>query len=96
MPPSRIAELASLIQSNTAKVDAHFHDHHLPLPSFDEDGPVDFQIQSQDIQDARAMAMEASLELHDLLLGPSMCLRPVVCLLKSYQIPMADAVNPTS
>ncbi|KAL9038992.1 MAG: hypothetical protein Q9214_005058 [Letrouitia sp. 1 TL-2023] len=85
MPPSRIAELASLIQSNTAKVDAHFHDHHLPLPSFDEVGPVDFQIQSQEIQDARALAMEASLELYDLLLGPSMCLRPV-CIYK-YNIP---------
>lgn len=55
MPPSRIVELASLIQSNTAKVDVYFGDHHLPQPSFNEEGPVDFQIQSQDVQDARAL-----------------------------------------
>lgn len=40
--------------------------------------------------------MEASLELYDLLLGPSMCIRPVLCLLKNHQIRMADSVNSTS
>ena len=30
--------------------------------------------------------MEASLELHDLLLGPSMCLRPAVCLSHCFHI----------
>ena len=78
MPSSRIIELATLVQTNTAKVDSYLREHNLPFPSFDEDGPVDFRIESDDIQNARTAAMEASLELHDLLLGPSMCLRPVV------------------
>ncbi len=78
MPSSRIAELAALVQSNTDKVDRYLREHHLPSPSFDEDGPVDFGIESKEIQDARTVAMDASMELHELLLGPSLCLRPVV------------------
>ena len=84
MSSSRITELATLVQINTAKVDGYLREHNLPFPSFDEDGPVDFKLQSEEIQDARTAAMEASLELHDLLLGPSMCLRPVVCDLGDY------------
>ncbi len=38
-------------------------------------GPVDFDIESEEIQDARTTAMEVSLELHDLLLGPWMASR---------------------
>ena len=79
MSSSRITELAALVQANTAKVDGCLRERHLPFPSFDEDGPVDFKIESKEIEKARTAAMEASLELHDLLLGPSMCLRPVVC-----------------
>ena len=79
MSSSRITELAALVQANTAKVDSYLRERGLPLPSFDVDGPVDFKIESDEIQEARTAAMEASLELHDLLLGPSMCLRPVVC-----------------
>ena len=78
MSSSRITELATLVQINTAKVDNYLREHHLPFPSFNEDGPVEFRIESDDIENARTAAMEASLELHDLLLGPSMCLRPVV------------------
>ena len=84
MSSSRITELATLVQVNTARVDGYLREHNLPFPSFDEDGPVDFKISSEEIQDARTAAMEASLELHDLLLGPSMCLRPVVCDLGAY------------
>ena len=80
MSSSRITELAELIQANTRKVQGYLVEHRLPLPSFDEDGPIDLNLESEDIQDARTSVMEASLELHDLLLGPSMCLRPVVCL----------------
>lgn len=79
MSSSRITELATLVQANTAKVDQYLQENNLPFPSFDEQGPVDFKIESDEIQNARTVAMEASLELHDLLLGPSMCLRPVVC-----------------
>ncbi|CAF9926558.1 MAG: hypothetical protein ALECFALPRED_003473 [Alectoria fallacina] len=78
MSSSRITELATLVQANTAKVDQYLQENNLPFPSFDEQGPVDFKIESDEIQNARTVAMEASLELHDLLLGPSMCLRPVL------------------
>ncbi|KAL9119188.1 MAG: hypothetical protein Q9187_004259 [Circinaria calcarea] len=78
MSSSRITELAALVQASTAKVDGYLRERHLPFPSFDEDGPVDLKIESDEIQKARTTAMEASLELYDLLLGPSMCLRPVL------------------
>ncbi|KAF2237623.1 O-methyltransferas-like protein [Viridothelium virens] len=78
MSSTRIRELANLIQINTAKVDDWLQQHSLPTPSFDKDGPVDLQIDSHDIQQARVTAMEASLELNDLLVGPTMLLRPVL------------------
>lgn len=75
---TRIAELAAQIQKNTIKVDEYLQSRDLPSPSFDEDGPVDFGIESEEIAKARERAREASLELHDLLLGPALCLRPIV------------------
>lgn len=78
MASTRIADLAAQIQDNTAKVDQYLQEKSLPSPSFDVDGPVDFNIEDEDIQEAREKALESSLELHQLLLGPAMCLRPVV------------------
>ena len=78
MAPTRIAELAASIEENIARVDDYLQCKHLPSPSFDEDGPVDFGIESEEIQKACEVARESSIELHDLLLGPEMCLRPVV------------------
>ena len=75
---TRIAELAAEIQENTTKVDKYLQSKDLPSPSFDEDGPVDLGIESEEIAKARERAREASLELHDLLLGPALCLRPIV------------------
>ena len=70
--------LSNLIQTNTAKIDNWLAEHHLPTPSFDKDGPVDFGIDVPEIQQARMIVMESSLELHDLLAGPAMYLRSVV------------------
>lgn len=78
MTSTRIAELAARIQENTFKVDEYMRRNGLPSPTFDEDGPVDFQIQSPRIQEARVIAIDSTLELHQLLLGPALCLRPVV------------------
>ena len=75
---TRIAELAAQIQESTTKVDNYLQSKDLPSPSFDEDGPVDFGIESEEIAKAREKAREASLQLHDLLLGPVLCLRPIV------------------
>ena len=78
MASTRIAQLAAQIQENTAKVDQYLQIKGLPSPSFDADGPVDFKIEDEEIQKARETALDSSLELHQLLLGPAMCLRPVV------------------
>ena len=78
MGSTRIAELANLIQDNTIKVDAYLRSKALPPPSFDEDGPVDLGIESEEIRKAVDITRESSLELHDLLLGPGLSLRPVV------------------
>ncbi|KAI9696300.1 MAG: hypothetical protein M1820_008223 [Bogoriella megaspora] len=78
MKPSRIVELANAVQENTFKVDHWLREHRLPLPTFDEDGPVDLKIESRGISEARVKAMGAALELHDLLLGPTMLLRPML------------------
>ena len=78
MASTKIAELAAQIQENTAKVDEYLQKRSLPSPSFDEDGPVDFQIEDEGIRKAREIALDSSLELHQLLLGPAMCLRPIV------------------
>ena len=78
MTSTRIAELALRIQENTSKVDDYMRQNGLPSPTFDEDGPVDFNIQSSEIEEARVEVIDSTLELHQLLLGPAQCLRPVV------------------
>lgn len=78
MADNRIVQLAREIINNTTKVDAHLNGKGLPSPSFHEDGPVDFGIQSEEISRARENAVDASLELHNLLLGPSLTVRPYV------------------
>ncbi|CAF9909513.1 MAG: hypothetical protein ALECFALPRED_005732 [Alectoria fallacina] len=78
MPATRIAELAAQIQENTAKVDQYLQRKDLPPPSFHQDGPVDLKIEDEQVQEAREIALDSSLELHQLLLGPALCLRPVL------------------
>ena len=84
MGSTRIAELANLIQDNTSKVDAYLRSKDLPQPSFDEDGPVDLGIESEEIQKAVQVTRESSLELHELLLGPGLNLRPIVSDLSEF------------
>lgn len=76
---SRIVELANGIHESILRLDTYLKSNGLPSPSFDEDGPVDFGIKAEEIQEARNAALGCSLELYKLLLGPALCLRPVVC-----------------
>lgn len=76
--PSKIVQLAKQILENTSRLDNYLQEKRLPSPSFNEDGPVDFGIKSEEIEKAREVALDSSLELHNLLLGPALCLRPVV------------------
>lgn len=78
MADTRIVQLATNIIKNTTKVDAYLNGMGLPSPSFHEDGPVDFGIKSEGISKARENAIDDSLELHNLLLGPSLTIRPFV------------------
>lgn len=81
MSITRIAELATSVSTNTAKVDEYLKSHSRPSPSFDVDHPADLGIPPEaiDIDNARKAALEASIELQDLLQGPTSLLRPVVC-----------------
>ena len=83
MRATRIAELSAIISSNTSKVDEYLKAQGKPSPSFDVDAPGDLGIppEAVEIEQSRKAALEASLELSDLLQGPTSLLRPVVRIL---------------
>jgi hypothetical protein len=76
---SRIAELALQISSNMQNIDEYLTSNSLPFPSFDEDGPINLKL-SAEIEEARRLVLNASVELQGLLKELSELLRPVVCL----------------
>ena len=69
---SRIAELTAIISENTQKVDQYFAANNLSPLSFGSDGPLDFPVPSsnKEIQHARRVVVNATQELHDLMVGP--------------------------
>lgn len=69
MTPSRIRELADIIQTNTAKVDHHLSSHGIPTPSFDVETPLEMDLPN-DIAACRLAVLDATDELHSLMLGP--------------------------
>lgn len=76
---SQIVELANQLVRNVNDVNAYLLSNDLPQPSFDVDGPLELGTQSApDVEAARISAIEATMELQDLLLGPTMLLRPIV------------------
>ncbi|RDW94052.1 uncharacterized protein DSM5745_01374 [Aspergillus mulundensis] len=92
---SRIVELAALIQQRTADINAHLQENNLPQPTFDEDGPTEQNLTGEEMVKARDDVLGATLELHNLILGPAMCLRPVlngVSLQAIYKYDIAAAV----
>lgn len=66
---SRILELALNISVSSAKIHNYLSEHALPLPSFDIESPTAILL-SEEVESARSMALDASLELYNLLLGP--------------------------
>ena len=83
---SRITELATLISTHTDAVEHYLQSNGLHLPSFNVDGPVQLGIQDPKIEAARLAAIEASIELHDLLMGPVALTRPEVsAILPTYK-----------
>lgn len=69
MTSSRILELANSIQTNTSKVDRHFSSRGIPTPSFDVETPLEMDL-PDDIAACRLAILEATDELHLLMLGP--------------------------
>ena len=72
-----ILELATSVARNIAIVNDYLQANNLPFPSFHEDGPIDLKL-NPEAEKARITALEASMHLHDLLLGPTELLRPTV------------------
>ena len=66
---SRIAELASVIQVHTLKVDEYISSHGLPSPSFDVSMPARLQL-PESIELSSITVIEAASELQSLMLGP--------------------------
>jgi hypothetical protein len=58
---SRISELAALISSNPQKITEYFTANQLPPLSFDEDGPVRFNL-STEVEGARSAVVNATAE----------------------------------
>lgn len=76
---TRILRLAETILAQTQILNSHIRDHNLQEPSFDEDGPVDaIEPSTPEIQAARTAALEATIELRQLLEGPVKALLPEV------------------
>lgn len=69
IPSSRILELANSIQTNTSRVDQHFSSHGIPTPSFEIETPLELDL-PDDIATCRLAIIEATEELHLLMLGP--------------------------
>jgi hypothetical protein len=63
----RIAELANTIAASVAKLQEVLSAKNLPFPSFNEDAPSSFPLEASDARDA---VLDATSELHDLLMEP--------------------------
>ena len=75
MPPSRIVELASIINTKTHQVDDYLSTHGLPPLSFEPDEKSQQQTLPDEIQAAQNAILEATNELHAHMLGPMGILR---------------------
>lgn len=92
MAASRIAELASIIASNTAEIDEYLSSRGLPTPSFDADVAPRF-LDEKPIAACRQAILEATDELHSLMLGPiGIFLIPAVRLTPQKFNPLSDIV----
>ncbi|KAF3770022.1 S-adenosyl-L-methionine-dependent methyltransferase [Cryphonectria parasitica EP155] len=79
MPDTTISLLSESIFRNIKVVDSYLKANNLPGPSFDVDGPTFLDIGSdgEHVEEARVKALEAAVELVDLLQGPLATLRPL-------------------
>jgi hypothetical protein len=66
---TRISKLAELIQSNTEKLDKYLNEKGLKTPTFEIDAPEKLQLPA-DLEQVRQVILDATDELHRLILGP--------------------------
>ena len=69
VPKSRIKELAASILSDTTAIDDHLQTAKLGSPSFDINAPEKLDLPAE-LATAKDRVLEATDELHDLMLGP--------------------------
>lgn len=74
MASSRIQQLAGIINTSVSKIQEVLNDKRLPSPSFAEDNPRYLPIEAVEAQDA---ALDAAIELHDLLLEPMLLIHDI-------------------
>lgn len=74
---ARLTDLSAIIASETAKIQDFFAQNGLPDLSFDPSAPLDFPVSpaNSDIQASRRKVINATQELHDLMVGPSQSMR---------------------
>ncbi|PQE06932.1 6-hydroxytryprostatin B O-methyltransferase protein [Rutstroemia sp. NJR-2017a WRK4] len=72
MAQPSLSELAATISANTAKIENYLRSHDLKSPSFDVDAPTGPLVPSDapELEAARSELIDATLMLHDLILGP--------------------------
>ena len=69
MSSSRIVSLSQTIAYHTAIIDEHYTTNGLPTPTFDVEMPLEVDLPSS-IKRHRQAVLEATEELHSLMLGP--------------------------
>jgi len=74
---SRVLRLTDIISSKTRMIDEYLALNNLPALTWDASGPADFPVPSSndEIQIARRAVVNATKELHDLMVGPRETLR---------------------
>ncbi|KAF2087636.1 S-adenosyl-L-methionine-dependent methyltransferase [Saccharata proteae CBS 121410] len=74
---SRLAALTQVIATETRKIEQYFAANALPVLSFDAGAPLDFPVPASnvEIQRARRAVVNATQELHDLMVGPRESIR---------------------
>jgi hypothetical protein len=79
-------ELTEIIATNTKKIDEFFRAEGKPDLSFKVDAPGDFPVPSAntDIQQARRAVVNATQELHDLMVGPRETVRWLAWSVSTY------------
>lgn len=69
MSSRRLSELSSIIVTHTAAINAYLVSRNLPPPSF-LPGPSSDILSDETVAESRQAILEATDELHDLMLGP--------------------------